>query len=215
MADGVQFQPQNPYALFSPDQWSNAYSRYNNQPIPWPSSYVGWPTDAMGNPIQAPQGMTLNSSPAAAPAAPQASASPNQWAINNALINSMANNLRTGNIDGGGRGAYTGYANDPNLGNVLAARRANGPNPGQATQPAAPAASSGGGGPNLDYNSVLSLLANPGKVTTPGATVPATASAQPGPGSVGAFLQNWRPAASGPGSSFQNNFYQALKGMGY
>jgi hypothetical protein len=62
---------------------------------------------------------------------------------------------------------------------------------------------------------MLTGLANPGKVTTPGATVPASASAQPGPANLQSFLANWKPAQSGPGSGFQQNFATALKGMGY
>ena len=73
MVAQTQFDPQNPNALFSPDQWLNQFSNYNNAALPWPSSYSGMPTDAMGNPIQPPPGMTINSSPAApAPAAPAA-----------------------------------------------------------------------------------------------------------------------------------------------
>ena len=47
----VTYQPQNPYALFSPDQWSNQFSLFDNAALPWPSSYTGYPMDAMGNPI--------------------------------------------------------------------------------------------------------------------------------------------------------------------
>ena len=47
--------------------------QFNNAALPWPSSYAGMPTDAMGKPIQPPPGMTLNSSPQAQqPAAPAA-----------------------------------------------------------------------------------------------------------------------------------------------
>lgn len=46
------FSP-NPYANFDPSQWSNPYSSFQNKGIPFPASYMGWPTDAMGNPIAA------------------------------------------------------------------------------------------------------------------------------------------------------------------
>jgi hypothetical protein len=75
------FSP-NPYANFDPSQWSNPYSSFQNKGIPFPASYMGWPTDAMGNPIGATSatpgltpgqtslpstpGTTLNSAPAAA-----------------------------------------------------------------------------------------------------------------------------------------------------
>ena len=78
--------------------------------------------------------------------------------------------------------------------------------PQAAPQTAAPAA------PN-SWQNTMAMLANPGKVTTPGATVPATASAQPGPGALQAFLANWKPAQSGPGSGFQQGFAGALNQM--
>ena len=83
MADTPTFQP-NPYANFDPSQWSNPYSKFYGKALPWPSSYAGMPTNAMGQPIQPPPGMTLNSSPAApaaaAPAAPQTMRVPNPLA---------------------------------------------------------------------------------------------------------------------------------------
>ena len=69
--------------------------------------------------------------------------------------------------------------------------------------------------PPNNWQAAINALANPGKVTTPGATVPASAGAQPGPANLQSFLANWKPAQSGPGSGFQNNFSTALKGMGY
>src|ERR1700741_2048705 len=67
--------------MFDPTQRSNQFSNYNNAPLPWPPSYSGAPTDAMGRPIQSfqawqqanPGGTTLNNpaaQPQAAPAAP-------------------------------------------------------------------------------------------------------------------------------------------------
>jgi hypothetical protein len=84
---------------------------------------------------------------------------------------------------------------------------------GSGAAAAAPAATSNPSG--LNAQQYLQLLANPGQVTTPGATVPQASSAQPGPGVLQQFMQNWRPQASGPGSGFTNNFYQALKAQGY
>ena len=216
MAD-VQFQPQNPYALFSPDQWSNQFSRFNNAALPWPSSYAGMPTDAMGNPIQPPQGTTINSAPAPAPA-PAAPAN-NQWAFNNALLNSLgqsALNQNIAKVQSGQPGWAQPASTGPSVSDVIRMRGMLGPNPNaaQAAQPPTPAASQSPGAPS--YSQILSLLANPGKVTTPGATVPASAtSGQPAPGGLQAFLANWRPAQSGPGSGFQQSFASALKGMGY
>ena len=50
--DKTQFNPQDPNALFSSDQWLNQFSNFSNAALPWPSSYAGTPTDAMGRPIQ-------------------------------------------------------------------------------------------------------------------------------------------------------------------
>lgn len=216
MASGPTFSP-NPYANFDVSQWQNPFSLYQNQALPWPSQYAGVPTDAMGQPIQPQPGMTLNSTPAQAPQAP--SADPSQLGFNNALIQSMrqnmqANGLMGGQANGGGMGpAYSGFANNPMFGNLIHLQNLN--NAMKQSGQAAPAAASGGNPGGLDAQSYLSLLANPGPVRTPGATVPQASSAQPGSGVLQAFLQNWKPAASGPGSQFQQGFGNALKRMGY
>src|SRR4029077_2145522 len=42
-----------PYPLmFDPSQWANKFSPFPDKPIPFPASYVGTPTDALGRPIQ-------------------------------------------------------------------------------------------------------------------------------------------------------------------
>ncbi len=51
---------------------------------------------------------------------------------------------------------------------------------GMPQQAAAPAVAPGGGASGLTYPQVLAMLANPGKVTTPRANVPATASFEAG-----------------------------------
>ena len=210
MANNTQFDPQNPDALFSPDQWLNQFSRFNNAALPWPSSYVGTPTDAMGRPIQPPPGMTLNSAPApAAPASPVAPAAAQQ-AI-----------MPPGGWGLGMNGANPAIANTPSFGGSQYAGSQYMPQAmpympaPQQQQAAPPQAAPQAAAPN-NWQNTIAMLANPGKVTTPGATVPASAaSAQPGPGGLQAFLQNWRPASSGPGSGFQQGFANALKGMGY
>ena len=203
MANNTQFDPQNPDALFSPDQWLNQFSNFNNAALPWPSSYSGTPTDAMGNPIKPPPGMTLNSSPAAPP--PPAPAAPPQQ--------------QYGRIwEGTGTGGAAGGQNAMGSGGPTAGQNVSGYGPiGPAPQQAAPQAAPQAAAPTAPNNwqNTMAMLANPGKVNTPGATVPATASAQPGPGSLQAFLANWKPAQSGVGSGFQQGFAGALKGMGY
>jgi hypothetical protein len=79
-----------------------------------------------------------------------------------------------------------------------------------AAAPQAPAPAAGPGG--LTAQQYLQLRANPGRVTTPGATVPQASSATPGPGMLQQFLANWNPATSGPGSGFQQSFSKALRG---
>jgi hypothetical protein len=74
--------------------------------------------------------------------------------------------------------------------------------PQQASRPAA--AASGG----LTYPQVLALLANPGKVTTPGANVPVGPSSQPGGGVNNAFLGQ---AQGKPGMN--QNFLSALAAL--
>lgn len=209
MADIPTFSP-NPYGNFDPSQWSNPYSSFQNTGIPFPASYAGWPTDSMGNPIQAPPGMTLNSSPAApaaaAPAAPAAPAQPSN-ALSPQIMQQLDFNARrlTGNATGGAANAATSaqiqnYLNNPPRQQAPQAPVA--PTPAPAANPA-----------GLTSQQYLQLLAHPNRVATPGATVPqAASSAQPGPGMLQSFLANWNPAASGPGSGFQQAFSKALRG---
>ena len=218
--DKTQFQPQNADALFSPDQWLNQFSNFNNAALPWPSSYAGMPTDAMGNPIQPPPGMTINSAPQApaAPAQPQASqgyasAMPvlqGMPAASNAAANS---NPMMAQLAGWQALQYPQLAKNGNMFGDSYLNMISGQGGGQTAASSAPAASAGASGPT--YPQILSMLANPGKVNTPGATVPETASVQPGSANLQSFLKNWQPAQSGPGSGFQQNFSTALKGMGY
>ena len=214
----------NPYSLFGPSQWSNPYSAFNTSAIP-PASYAGWPTDAMGNPIQMPAGMTLNQTPGQpqAPAAqPQAAAQAPSGGITwngNTAMNSSGQRATQPEIM---QNVYSQLGYQPVYGQMgrvsgqqigVTPYQAPVPQPPQqAAAPAAPVVNNAG----LTAQQYLQLRANPGRVTTPGATVPqAASSAQPGPGVLQAFLQNWKPAASGPGAGFQQSFNSALRGMGY
>jgi len=84
-----KFSP-NPYANFDPSQWLNPYSLYNKQALPWPTQYVGMPTNALGQPIQ-PQGVTLNQNPVASAAAPAPAPAqqPDMMALRNAALTSQ------------------------------------------------------------------------------------------------------------------------------
>ena len=242
MADlsNVTFQPQNPNALFSPDQWSNQFSLFNSAALPWPSSYTGYPMDAMGNPItpQAGSGIPDYAQWQAGQAAPAPSATPgttinsvpasalddlraqvNQGTINSANAQ-LNNSIAAGTAPGySGRGAETGIANYPGavdaiIGNATYREQLNkdlaaGVPRGMPQQASAPASVGGGPSNNLTYPQVLSLLASPGKVTTPGATVPASAtSTEPGAGVNNAFLGQ---AQGNPGMN--QNFLSTLAAL--
>ena len=223
MVAQTQFDPQNPDALFSPDQWLNQFSNFNNSALPWPSSYSGVPTDAMGNPIQSAvsennaaqqqylqQMAAYNQQKASTPGTTLNSTSQGfQQGVPNAL--NPSGNAALGMSNWGSLPA-TGY-NTQTAGGYLQALQAN-PFSG-AQQPQRQAAPTAPTPPN-NWQATLAALANPGKVTTPGANVPISASsAQPSSGALQAFLQNLRPAQSGPGAGFQNSFAGTLKGMGY
>ena len=199
MASVPTFQS-NPYADFDPSQWSNPYSNYAASALPWPSTYAGTPTNALGQPIQPPMGMTLNSSPMQ----PQAAAAPQG---------------PTGYWGGGGQGTGGAAGGENAMGS--------GGTPGGQTAPrqwiplpqqqaaaaAAPQAAAGGASPN-SWQQTLGMLANPGHVTTPGATVPqAQSSTGVQPGVLQSFLANWQPQQSGPGSGFTQNFNTILRGL--
>lgn len=211
MADTPTFQP-NPYANFDPSQWTNPYSKFYGKALPWPSSYAGMPTNAMGQLIQPPPGMTLNSSPAA-PAAPAPPASnPNgAFSPQQAMrILQGTGNWGLSGQSGSGRGPVNNQGALDSMAQMTAGYQPQPQPQQQAPQAAAPAAAPG----QPSYQQVLSMLANPGPVTTPGATVPQAASAaQPGPGVLQSFLQNWKPAQSGPGSGFTQNFNTILRGL--
>jgi hypothetical protein len=228
MADTPTFQS-NPYGSFDPTQWTNPYSNFYGKALPWPSSYAGTPTNAQGQPIQPPPGMTLNQTPgqpqapAAQPGAaglqpvntPQGLSQPppgagsvqgglQAWgaatpAQRVAAMPASVYGNTGGNADKGSFGGLgpIGYVQQQP----------------QAQQQAAPQAAASAA-PN-NWQQTLSMLANPGHVTTPGATVPQAApgGGQPTPGVLQNFLANWQPAQSGPGAGFTQNFNTILRGL--
>jgi hypothetical protein len=195
MADTPTFQS-NPYASFDPSQWTNPYSQFYGKALPWPSTYAGTPTNALGQPIAVPQGMTLNNTPAQ-PQAP-AAAAPQQQPIR---LATTSEGMPPGETNLG-RGVIGG-SYQPNA--FMPPQQ---PQQAQAPMAAAPA------GPN-NWQTTLAMLGNPGPVTTPGATVPQApaGAAQPSPGVLQNFLANWQPAQSGPGSGFTQNFNTILRGL--
>jgi hypothetical protein len=197
MASTPTFSP-NPYANFDPSQWQNPYSNYQNSALPFPSSYAGWPTDAMGNPIQPQPGSGIGQPSAAAAAAPAATPG--------TTLNSTPYTLPQGLSPQQQRYDSNAYNN------MIGAQMSEAfPQQNMATTPAAaaaPAANPSG----LTSQQYLQLLAHPNPVQTPGATVPQSAqSYQPSNGVLQQFLANWKPAQSGPGSGFQQGFNKALR----
>jgi hypothetical protein len=245
MADMNLFQPWNANFLFSPDQWSNQYSNFNNKPFPFPPSIagnpwtgqapqqagdVGWPTDAMGKPIQLPKGVTLNTSPPQAAPAPapqqQGPSALDQALLSNAMYNTGVNTPPGPGTLFGTQAAYSN-AMDQMTALLLAKQQAGlipgTPNyVGSGSPPGAGAGAPGGGGGapapqgggGLNYQQYLSLLGSPGQPAQPGATVPQAPSAfQPASGQgtpISNFMANFRPAQSGPSASFQQAFANAM-----
>ena len=207
MADTPTFQS-NPYGSFDPSQWLNPYSNYYGKALPWPSSYAGTPTNAQGQPIAPPPGMTLNSTPAQPQSAAASGGNPNPVG---SPLNPMGNwaALAPQNPNAQTPQAQANYAYDLGLGGSIDPATRQAAMGGQAA--AAPQASA----PPNNWQQTLSMLANPGHVTTPGATVPQAAATggQPTPGVLQNFLANWQPASSGPGAGFTQNFNTILRGL--
>jgi hypothetical protein len=204
----------NPYANFDPSQYLNPYSNYQSSALP-AASYAGWPTDAMGNPIQPKPGMTLNSTPQqqqAPAAAPQSNIPqflPYAGGSGTGGAAGGENAMGSGGVPGG-QNTLGGYQVNP----AYAIQQAQQQYAQQQAAPAAapaPAANSAG----LTAQQYMQLRANPGHVTTPGATVPQAPATNQSNGVLQQFLQNWTPATSGAGSGLQQGFSKALKGMGY
>jgi hypothetical protein len=189
--------------MYSP----NPYSQFQGR-LPM-MGYQGTPTDALGNPIQSPPGTTLNTTPAAAPATSASQPTPQQWAYNNDMLNAMGRNLQGGgglkmgdivNMRAQNNAMY-GMTQPPG-GPVL---QSSGPN--AATPPGTQAgASPGAGAGSMDQ--ALALLANPGKVMTPGATAPQATLAQ-GPSVLDSFLAS-RQGGTGAGNYSNQGFFDTL-----
>jgi hypothetical protein len=229
----------SPYPLmFDPSQWSNKYSNYAGQSLsPYMGGMSGTPTDAHGNPIgsyeaflaqqaapaqpaaapAAAQGTTLNSSPLQPATVPQGLSQPGMgapsvqggmqaWgaatpAQRAAAMPQAVYGTTGGNADKGSFGGLgpSGFVQGSGVGGQ-----------GQAAAPAAPAAQA----PDMGQ-AYLTALSNPGKVTTPGATVPQAALPSNQSGVLQQFLQNWQNKGSpttGAGNYNNAGFFSALQG---
>ena len=203
---------------FDPSQWANPYTAYNKMALPFMGQYAGTPTDAHGNPIQSYQdaaaaraaapapalGTTLNSSPSSGAQFPAGSpldqmqksgASPAQM---QAAFSQMSPTIN-------------GQTNPNYAPSMMAMMGIGGGGGGAAAQPAAaqPAA------PDMNA-AYLAALANPGHVSTLGATVPQSAPPSNQSGVLQQFLQNWQNKGSpttGAGNYNNQGFFNALQGQ--
>jgi len=194
----------------------NIYSHYPNG-IP-PTSYRGTLTDAMGNPIQPPPGVTLNTSPAtpATQATPAVGGGWNQNPVGSPL-NPMGDWTQLAPVlPGASQQQQANYAYNLGLGGFIdpATQQAYIGSQGQAgtaggagqqQQAAAPA--------DTSYQDALSRLSDPGKVTTPGATVPQAASlGDQVPSVLQAFLAS-RSGGKGAGNYNNQPFFDTLNAL--
>ena len=196
----------------------NPYTKYKSG-IP-PTSYRGTVTDAMGNPIAPPAkppGTTLNQTqqqPAATAGGQTYGLQPSDLAGPSAL--NPSGNLAVGMADWGGmmspqaRDLYRnsqfqnpggGYTN-PGL--VTSAG-------GGSTSPAQHASlQASAPPPDTSYQDAIDILSNPGKVTTPGANVPATQPVSTQPSVLDAFLANQKGGGAGAGNYSNAGFFDTL-----
>jgi hypothetical protein len=195
---------------------NNPYSQFSGQPLPWPSSYAGTPTDAQGRPIQAQPGTTLNTPSPAAAAPPPAAGSGQQWGAmypggpvvsqtpsamsGYRLMQTSPGGQVTGGQAGGenaGMGGATGGTNIPAQYQFM---------PNQQPAPAAPTSTQAPGTQSLQ--TALSALAHPGPVTTPGAQP----MAPQGPSVLQSFLAN-NQGGRGAGNYSNQGFFNTLNAL--
>ena len=204
----------------------NPYSQFPNGIQS--TSYAGTPTDALGKPIQAQPGMTLNQTPAQPQAAAPSSSGVNFGPLTGLNYRGADGSLQTyggagaqpgsyvmtnpGGIGGGNAHNYDQMAgqNIPAQYQYMPAQQSGA---GAASAPAAPQ----GGTPANSYQNALQLLSNPGHVTTPGATVPQSSPVSQQPSVLTQFLANGQPQGPGAGGYSNQGFFDTLnklKNMG-
>jgi hypothetical protein len=191
----------NPWML-DPTQKSNQFSQYNNKALPYPPTYNGVPTDAMGRPIQSfldwqkanPGGTTLNSTPAQPAQAPP----PQTMRVPNPLAGQPIYGGANPGSNGGWGSVYQGMQPQYLTGQMT------------PQQQQAPSGGAGGGAtgqsaaPN-NWQAAINALANPGNPQTMGANVPLVQGYQPSGGVNQAFLNQ-----AGSGAGMNQNFLSAL-----
>jgi hypothetical protein len=178
------------------------------------TSYAGAPTDARGRPIQPPPGTTLNSSPVAPPPAP--AAAPQAGPMTGGQYGDWR---QLAGPSPGGPSTQNQWAYNLGLGGLGPAGSVNpssaqGQNlQAQAQHPMASALDpslGGGGGQGNPYQNALSMLANPGHVTTPGANVPATQPVSNQPSVLDQFLAGSNKGGGGAGGYSNQGFFDTL-----
>jgi hypothetical protein len=213
-------------------QWSNPYSQFKGQALPFPPGYVGSPTNAMGQPIasyQAPpqpaQGTTLNSTPAK-------NTGWNQNPVGSPL-NPMGDWTQLApQLPGASPQGQANYAYNLGLGGFIDPTTHQASMGSQQSSQGAGGGQASGGGTTGSapgaYQSALNALGNPGQVMTPGAAwtpMSGGANAAQSSGILNNFLQNWQqggigktaaPGIGGGSSGISvganSPFFAALKG---
>ena len=215
---------------FDPSQFSNKYSSFAGQSLnPFMGQYYGGPTgptDARGNPIQSyADAQAAHDAWAAANPAP--SMAPSTTLNSNAGMEPLGSQARAmQNAGYGAAGSIQGRQGG--AGSVAATTGWNPANPSSTTgvAPGGGAFGAGVGGQGqtaggqtnpVDMGQAyLNALSNPGKVTTPGATVPNAPTATGQSGVLQQFLNNWQQGGgqtTGAGNYNNAGFFNALKGM--
>jgi hypothetical protein len=217
-----------PYPLmFDPSQWSNKFSPFPGQSL---NPFMGKmaanaPTDAHGNPISsyadAQRAHDAWQPPAAPPMAPPVTLNSTGW--NQNPVGSPLN--PTGDwtqlaptLPGASQQQQANYAYNLGLGGFIDPSTHQASVGGGAGQTSAGAAGASSAPTNpVDMSAAyLQALSNPGKVVTPGATVPQAAPPSNQSGVLQQFLQNWKAKGSpttGAGNYNNQGFFNALQGQ--
>lgn len=185
----------------------NIYSRFQGKRIPQPG-YNGTPTDALGHPIAAPMGMTLNSTPAPAAPAP-ANTGWNQNPVGSPLNPTGDWTQLAPQLPGANAQQQANYGYNLGLGGFID------PSTKQAyVQPAQPAAASSAsaGPPPSSLDNAIQMLSNPGKVTTPGANPGSTGGAD-GSSILSSFLGSNSAGSPGAGGYSNKGFFDTLNAL--
>lgn len=196
--------------MFSADQWTNKYSPFQGKPIP-STQFYGTPTDAFGRPIQSFEDAAAQAAAAQAqappPQAPPVTLNTNPMDMRNAALTGQPGAAMAYGANFAPQGSPGGIQQmyGQNFAAFTPTRNwsANAP---AAAPPARPA------GPDMNA-AYLAALANPGKVTTGGATVPQSAPPSNQSGVLQQFLANWRPGVNPAGNYNPNLFPDALRGQ--